>query len=558
MRRLRGSAFLLAATVAAGVLLIVPPVASAATFTFPSITCPDDPADPNDIDECIDLMAPGDTLVIKQGLFFEQNNVVDKDVTITGNCKKQPIIDAVFPGPPAAGARGDAFDVTVDGVTIMCLTVRHAFIGVDAQGGGIDDLTVDRLVFIDVGTGVAVVGDRFIIVGNAHRSGADNPAFAMTGNQGVVRDNVAAAADDEVFEVTGDGNQIVGNVSLKSSDDENFFIQGDGNTIRGNIARNSDEDCWVIFGEGNAVSQNEATDCGGDGFQVVGDANTLTKNAVRHTSSSHGISVTGDDTMISRNMVSGAAQDGIFSQGDGAMISDNKVSDAGTNGIEVIGDAFTILRNVSNGGSGENGFEIVCQSTATNDCSTGVIRGNSAMSAFAEFAGFWIRDMGHCDLFPCLTIRGNAGRDNADSGFVIEVGFSLIEQNSATENGAESGEPGMEIIGDSNMISRNSAWKNTFDGIEVEGDTNTVDSNTTKNNDIDGLHIRGGANNVVNRNMSTNNEGDGIENDGTTTDLTNNVSTGNRADCVGNGTTATVAGNSCADGTNFTTGGTVD
>ena len=94
-----------------GSLLCVPSFASAATIFV-------NPGD--SIQDAIDDADPGDTVVIRNGFYDEDNITIDKDLTVRGQSKNGVIIfsDASY-----------ALSVTGDDVSIQSLTCTSDFDG---------------------------------------------------------------------------------------------------------------------------------------------------------------------------------------------------------------------------------------------------------------------------------------------------------------------------------------------------------------------------------------------------------------------------------------------
>lgn len=500
----------------AGVMLWAAGTAEAA-----NIVVPDDFAT---IQAAVTAAAPGDTIRIRPGVYFE--NVVipasKTGLTITQfKCEDRGrvIIDA-RPG----GIGGIGLDVEANNVTIRCLTIRHATDGIDADA---HDLHLDRIRTLRAGSdSIDVVGDRFKIE-NSEFVGGGGQGVQVVGNDGRIVGNTSRNQDNSCYHLTVNNTLIENNVADLCEDSEGFRIQGNDNIVRQNRIEASD-----------------------DGLNVNGINNRIVRNFLLNIADI-GIDVDGNNNLIEWNEVSFTTNDCYDIDGNNNRVESNRARGC-QGGYEVSGQNPVVLNNrVELAGDGD-GFNIVCFTA----CSAGRVERNFASGTNNDDDGFDINVSGGLTGF---TVAHNTAEKNIENGFRLNMSGATIYHNTAFRNGAESSnESGFTISGNDNMITENVARENRDDGFGISGNNNTLYENRAERNLEDGIQIRGGTGNTLDRNIARNNHAEGIENDGTNTVLTSNTASGNRTDCAQDGSNVTNTGNTCADASNFAVAGQID
>ncbi len=491
----------LAAALALAVLPLVtlaPHASAAVTRVFPSGACP---AGATGLTNCIALSAPGDTVKVKPGTFFE-NVVVSQDVTVRAlDCTRRPVIDATTPAPTNAGppgVRGIGFSVQAFGVTIDCFTIRHATIAVEnGTATGFDDVRIRRLLTVDASTGVH--------------------SFA------------------------GGDNLVVTNNLIRDGDATGILIDGGtGLKLIGNRLRRMGDDCIVGSNVPAALIQN----------------NILTRcadtDAVRINATSPGVQIIG-------NRVVNADSDGFDVTSDDGVIKGNTVTNAGDNAFEIDGSNVQVKNNVASGTFFGGYFDIGCDAVPCDDV---LIQNNRGLGA-ALLIGMnvSITPSVACAVAVCVRILGNVIRSAQRDGFLVVGDRVLLQENTALANGRESVPEGngFSVIGDGDRLVRNIAANNSIDGVMLQGNSGVIDGNRALDNVIDGIHVVSGSANLLDGNVALRNLGEGLENDGTSTTLIDNVSRKNRSDCAGDGTiSVNSANNVCADGSTFLRPGSIE
>jgi len=537
----------------AGVMLWATGTAEAANIVVPN--------DFATIQAAVTAAAPGDTIRIRPGVYFE-NVVVPAGMTgltitqFTGSrfftiCvdPSRVIIDA-SPG----GIAGTGLDIDANNVRINCLTIRHATEGIDADA---HDLHLDRIRTLRTSSNsIHVIGDRFKIEHSEFVSGGGQ-GVRVDGDDGRIVGNTSRNQDQECYRLIVNNTLIEKNVAHLCEDSEGFDIGGDNNIVRQNTIEATDGDGLDVFGNNNQIVRNIVLNIEDKGIEVVGNNNLIERNQVSFTFDGNGIRAEGNDNIIRLNNVLGAPRDCYDIDGNNNRVESNTARGC-DGGYEVSGENPVVLYNRVELAGNDDGFNIFCDTA----CSAGRVEGNFASGVNNDDDGFDIFVDGGLTGF---TVAHNTAERNIGDGFRLNMSGATIYHNTAIRNGSEGSESGFEIFGNNNMITENVALENKDDGFGICGDSNTLRKNRAERNLEDGIHIKeagpcgdDSTGNTLDQNTARNNHAEGIENDGTATVLTSNTASGNRTDCANDGTIATNTGNTCADGSNFAVAGQID
>jgi parallel beta-helix repeat protein len=434
--------------------------ASEPTRTYPSSTCPQADGPAGGLEQCIASAPPGATIIVKPGVYYENDIDVTKKITIVGpgpappcpssgeesesssSTSSRAVFDAAPPRPPAVGIKGVGFDVQANDVTIGCLTIRHARTAIDAdQVAPVNNLRLDRLRTINAGDGtvpdVDIRGDGFRVENSVFFGGNDN-ALETDGDNGRVLNNRARLYGNACFELNGNTMLVDGNSAMICEDNDGFTVIGDDNTIRRNTASIADSEGFEIRGANPVVEYNKATGgFGNDGFTVL------------------------CFTTCHKGRVVGNSAQGSNDDDQGFEIL---ISPGVTFCSTVPFPCFRVSGNTSSMNTGE-GFRLTLSGS--------LISGNAAtLNGTEDEEGFEVRGNDN-------VIEANILKENAFDGLTVNGNGNTIRRNSASLNGVD----GIHLQnGASNRLDRNTALYNEGDGIENDGAATTITGNVSKGN----------------------------------------------------------------------------
>lgn len=252
-------------------------------------------------------------------------------------------------------------------------------------------------------------------------------------------------------------------------------------------------------------------------------------------------------TTITNNLVSGNNQEGLWVYGGNGVsdISNNRIGvDVNGNPLGNVGNGITIeayadsqtdIHNnviVNNGGSGIDGTEsaalpsvTIYDNTITNNQIDGIRMENSDV----EIRNNTISLSNNAGINSPISATGliidqNTVTNIPGVGIYINAGSHTVTNNSVSNSGAN----GIVVNGSNNQVNSNQSNGNTDTGIVVSGNNDTVQSNQAINNGT-GFSIGGSGENVANNIADSNNIGFLVTSSGST--LNNNQAINN----TGNG-----------------------
>jgi len=454
----------------------------------------------------------------------------------------------------------DGFVINADGVSIKNLTIRHFFDAVEINA---NSATIENVCFIQNFTGVnSDTGsnrNNIRVIRNLFR-GNDFFPVNIRGDDATVSQNLMERNDNIL--ISGDGADILNNIIRTTNDGGCIVIFGNNSLITGNTLEACANECIRFIGDqdNNTMSFNKLTNCGRDGIDLGisgSENNKILSNTIKGTQQD-GITINGNNNRIESNVIDAVRDEGIESDGDSNRIALNTIRHVldFDSGIDYSGLNPDIFRNTVFSVNGNPGIDVFCHdgSDDASTCTGGKIEGNTVQFVFDDDEGMEI------DGFN-LRVTDNVIKDTSQDGIRFNGDFATIYHNMVERVGTEGNfEPGINIFGNNNMITENTARFNLFAGIRnAVGDNNTYRGNISEQNGKSGIRIADGMDNIVDRNRTLNNHGEGINNDdtATSTDVTNNTSLGNRTDiCNGDANTSTPGGIGVFSGNIFITGGT--
>lgn len=352
------------------------------------------------IQAAVDAAGPGDTVLIKAGVYVENVVISNGQVGLVLKGSGKVVIDA---RPQGSTGTGPAIGIGEASVTVQNVVVRHARAGLVGAGvvvlangvtlknvaayacddAGIlvagHDVRIDgcRVIACKNG-GIRVTGDRATITGSLVRQ-CDSAGISVTGSDGFVRKNrVQTIEDDSGIEVHGNGARILQNVVRDTDADAILVTDCGGFEIVGNRVRSAgDSEGIKLAGSGEGyIASNTCEDCFQSGIELASDCGLVIvrKNKVLRcgSESEHGIEIDASDVVVEDNVVTEAESDGLHVEGALVTVRGNKISGCFQDGIEIDGSGCVVDANVVKNCHGEG----IQNDAAMTDFTNNVMKGN--------------------------------------------------------------------------------------------------------------------------------------------------------------------------------------
>ena len=100
------------------------------------------PTDFSTIQDAVDAANPGDTILVRPGLYDENVSIDTDNLTVLGSCQAKNMPFEFQDDPTQmtlvdGGTDGNVFDISASDVRLACLTTRHGFTGINVSQFGI-------------------------------------------------------------------------------------------------------------------------------------------------------------------------------------------------------------------------------------------------------------------------------------------------------------------------------------------------------------------------------------------------------------------------------------
>ena len=347
------------------------------------------------IQNAVNDSSPGDTIVVKKGVYEEEVLIDVEDVAIVAADGETPVLDGGSTHNTSIAIEAGADAVTIDGLEVRNYDLSEEIgpppvISVEGDDVELTNLTVSET--IDASEVIRVDGDGAVLTNVTASENTDASqviqidGHGATVSESVITNNTGSGSDAGI---RVDGNEFlvenstltqnnrglyilandvaINDNKISANDDRGIFLH---NSHRIEITRNTiNDNAAEGIREGNnqeaadvTISKNTITGNGGTvgtihGVRLVSGGNTtVTDNVV--SENVEGIAV-GDDSIVVNNTLSdntaGGFGSGGISTGADSVVKDNEITDVSRTGIETHTDSHVVNNSVDIPGSRQSG-----------------------------------------------------------------------------------------------------------------------------------------------------------------------------------------------------------
>lgn len=347
------------------------------------------PAQFSSIQAALNAASPGDTVLVKAGVYFENLTLIVPNVHLKAQGKV--IVDGFAAGLPHGAALFIAGPAT--GARVTGLTLRHARTSV-ALGFGLvnnanevvltkvtvqaaelagirtegDDVTIRQCVVEGCNGGIEAFGMDQTIEKCVVRADGLGGIHVMQ-KYATIRNNRIENIEDGVgIHVAADFVTVSGNRIERIFDESGLQLDGNSIVATNNVIRSIGNDSRAIriAGTNCEVRSNRITDCVSSAIYLSGTAKEtiLAKNVIERcgTEEEACVYATGIYTHLIGNSIRFADGDGIYVAATGVTMDGNRVLSGNNDGIYVApaGTSSELRKNVVRNNLGE-GFDIASE-----------------------------------------------------------------------------------------------------------------------------------------------------------------------------------------------------
>jgi len=224
------------------------------------------------IQEAVNNAAPGDTLLVSLGIYYE-NVVVNKTVSLIGEDRSATIIDGSY--------TGTVVEVEAPNVTLADFTIQksspslpHCGIYLSSDNNNITFNIIRNNLY-----GIKGSSDNSIIARN-NITLSDEDGVSLSSSSGnIISSNILRGNHEGISIFQSSRTQITRNtveenivgISLSTSSN---------NTVRENTARDNEHGIWIHFSSNNVISENDITTSSGAIWLTNSTFNTMLHNTI--------------------------------------------------------------------------------------------------------------------------------------------------------------------------------------------------------------------------------------------------------------------------------------
>jgi parallel beta-helix repeat protein len=205
------------------------------------------------ISAAIAAAAPGDTIEVDNGTYFENVDIDKDNLTLDGD--SDPVIDC--------GGSGEGVHIAANGVTVRGLEVKNCAIGISTTTLSGDSTIADNFVHDNLFAGIGPDSSNCTITDNR----AENNRWGFNLTEGSA------------------GCHVVGNTAKHNRETGFLFDAGRDHTVTANKAKENGGHGFFFFdgSSGNTIGDNTAEKNAGDGFAFgLGTSGSSSNNIVIH------------------------------------------------------------------------------------------------------------------------------------------------------------------------------------------------------------------------------------------------------------------------------------
>ncbi|MBI3795501.1 MAG: right-handed parallel beta-helix repeat-containing protein [Deltaproteobacteria bacterium] len=468
------------------------------------------------IQAAVSAAAPGETVRVDSGTYFETVAITTPGITLLGATAKKVILD---PGPPNSG---NGIDILANNVMLRKLTIRNG--------------TADGIAVASGVTGTRILKVTVI--------GAEDDCINIRGSHTVVKNSTLRSCSSQLLQVNADDVTIQKN-SLSESNNRCLAGTGTNIGVVNNDMSTCDGGCVDITGGNAQVAKNHMASCSGNGIRTLGDTPSIVKNTLIGIRDA-GIEVTCPappttcDSDPARTIFTGGPGSAGCHQFNGDQ---NNCMQAWTIGFQGPASCFFNANNNSCSGCGPanaNNGQCTNTCTDTNVCNGGLVSQNIVSKVTNE----------ECFILSAsgtgLLVEQNSGSECEDGGFHIDGTGITLRKNTASGNGtfSTSGNSGFEISGTDHVLEQNTAIGNIGDGFNIDGTGHTLTKNDAEENAGNGFDVEGDKISLTKNTAKENAKvGIAVNSPAQNTTVNKNTALDNRTDFCDEGTGTTTSGN---------------
>ena len=437
------------------------------------------PDDYEKIQWAVDNTSAGDTIIVRDGIYYE-SIIVSKHITIKSeNGSENCIVN---------GTGSNVFTLKADGIRIEGFTIKGGRYGVHLKDSNNNTIINNIIRSNNVGMHIwnsnnNIISDNIICLNNW------GIFLWVSNNNSMLNNNISSNSDCGIELSDSNNNSISNNIICLNNEIGIFLWNSNNNIILGNIICSSRWDgIYLRDSNNNSISNNNISSNDYGGICVKGNNNNILNNNIS-SNCWYGIELSGSNNIISDNIICSNKGDGIRLSGSNNTIRNN----------EFINDGLFVSCF---------SYDNIVEDNKVN---------GKPLFYLEEESDKIVHKAGQVILVRCKNITVvNSELTNTDIGIeLFESDECLISKNNISNNLF-----GIYLEGNNNNISNNLISNNGL-GIFLEGNNDSISNNNISLNNGCGIDLSG-SNNIISDNIICSNNGLGVSLSGSNNTIRNN------------------------------------